>query len=61
MRLNLARLQSVVADAMRPVLTPMGWQIAWVQAVDLESWQIGLEPVNGQARQDQGLIQVPKV
>ncbi len=60
-QLNVARLQSVVADAMRPVLTPMGWQIAWVQAVEPESWQIGLEPADGDARKDESLIQVPKI
>ena len=60
-RLNLARLQSVVADTMRPVLEPMGWQILWVQAIAREVWQIGLEPANGQPRQDGSLIQVPKV
>lgn len=60
-RLNVSRLQSAVADAMRPVLTPMGWQILWVQAVDLENWQIGLEPAAGEARKDGSLIQVSKV
>ena len=60
-RLNVARLQSVVADAMRPVLTPMGWQTLWVQAVDPGTWQIGLEPANGDPRKDESLVQVPKV
>ena len=60
-RLNVARLQSTVADAMRPTLTPMGWQTLWVQAVDPGAWQVSLEPANGPLRQDAGLIQVPKV
>ena len=60
-RLNISRLQSVLADAMRPVLTPMGWQILWVQAMGMESWQIALEPANGDPRKDESFVQVPKV
>lgn len=59
--LNVARLQAQVADTMRPVLTPMGWQIVWVQALDPAAWVVELAEANGPARQDQSLIQVAKV
>ena len=60
-RLNLARLQSQVADTMRPTLTPMGWQILWVQALEPAAWPLNLQEANGPARQDESLIKVPKV
>ena len=60
-RLNITRLQAIVADTMRPVLTPMGWQILWVQAVDPAIWDVTLQEANGPARQDKSLIQVPTV
>ena len=60
-RLNVARLQSQVADTMRPTLTPMGWQILWVQALEPAAWSVSLQEANGPARQDASIIQIPKV
>ena len=60
-RLNTTRLQAIVADTMRPVLTPMGWQILWVEAVNPTAAEVTLQEANGPARQDQSLIQVPRV
>ena len=60
-RLNITRLQSQVADTMRPVLNPMGWQAVSVQALDPAAWIVELQEANGPARGDQSLIQIPKV
>ncbi len=59
-RLNTMRLQAQLADAMRPTLTDMGWQILWVNAVNQHAWEVYLDNVNGAARGDESLIQVPK-
>lgn len=55
------RLAAEVANAMRATLNTMGWEIASVAARNEGQWQILLNEQNGAARQDQGLIQVPRV
>ena len=60
-RMNAMRLQSQVADTMRPVLTPMGWQILWVNPGPGGGVGVFLEEANGPGRGDQSLIQVSKV
>ena len=58
--MNTMRLQAKVGDTMRSTLNDMGWQITWVNARNENQWQIVLQDQNGPARQDKGLIQVPK-